>query len=108
MSCEKCEAFYQSKSKRVGYEVTPPCSKCLPEIHPSVYDAFKVYMLCHNQAIRAPMGGYIDLDFSAIWETIDRLGIQKKRSTFFLVLKAGRHMQKIWNAEIKRERDKKR
>jgi len=79
--CEACKAL------KAIYNKEPDCSTCMPELMPENADAIRIWGIVRDQVITAGMDGtVIALNQLALWEAIDRFGIELPLDCFQKVL----------------------
>lgn len=84
----------------------PDCESCLPDLMPANLDAWRVYQATQNQLIMG-FGGPISINQMAVWEFIDRHGIEYPVETFEKVCAVSSSAISDMNEESKAERDAK-
>jgi hypothetical protein len=82
----------------------PNCETCLPDLNPNNMDAWRVYQSTQNQLIMS-FGGPISVNHLAVWEWIDRYGIECPVETFEKVCAVSGAMISDMNEESRLERE---
>lgn len=83
--CEVCKRLKGDKFD------SNDCKDCLPELMDENKDAARVYLLCRDQAIMAPMGGPVALNHMAVHEAMRLYEVEDRRGCFEKVLKVFQH-----------------
>jgi hypothetical protein len=97
-SCDTCKKMHEQKGE------LPDCETCLPELMPSNQDALNVYQSTQNQLIMS-FGGPISINHLAVWEWIDRYGINDPINVFEKVCATSANIISDMNEESRLERE---
>ena len=86
-NCPTCRKIYSSRNP----PEEPPCETCRVDLMEENDEAARIYMLCRGQVI---VGGdqVLDINHMAVWEAIDRYGVQEPVGCFEKVNRAFHHM----------------
>ena len=60
----------------------PSCHECITDLMECNQDALRIWRLVKNQVVTVGMGQPVDLNQMAIWEAIDRYGVEDQIGTF--------------------------
>jgi hypothetical protein len=87
---------------------SPDCETCLPPLMPENNDALKVWNLCQDQYIMAPMGGPVAIKLSEIETAIRLVGPEDPGRTLGLVVQLGREIIGDMSEVARAEREAKK
>ncbi len=72
----------------------PTCANCMPEYMPENREALSLWPLVRNQVI-ASFGQVIDINHLAVWEDIDRFGINSPKQCFLKIITLFNHFREM-------------